>query len=240
MKAMIFAAGLGTRLGSITRDTPKALLEINGKTILHHVVERVSGFGFNDIIVNVHYFADKVEREIENIQNEGFCVTVSDERKHLLETGGGLYKARWFFNEKPFLLYNVDIITDLNLLNLYKFHMKTNPLVTLSVSDRNDKRVFLINERGLIQGWRNRSTSEEIIRGSTDTRKLKEVAFSGVHVVNPEIFRFMKEGVYSLTSLYLELAPDHRIQTLKEDHCYWTDIGTPGDFESVKRHFEDV
>jgi MurNAc alpha-1-phosphate uridylyltransferase len=239
MKAMIFAAGLGKRLGSITKEIPKALLEINGKTVLHHAVEKLSESGFDEIIVNVHYFADMVEREIDRLRGKGFCLTVSDERKQLLETGGGLFNARWFFDDSPFLLYNADIITDLDLLALYKYHQERNSLVTLSVSDRDDERVFLIDNEGLVRGWRNRSTGETIMTGEKIIN-LKEVAFSGVHVVNPFIFMYMKEGIYSLTTLYLELAADHKIQALKMDSGYWTDIGTPDDLEKVRKDFRDL
>ena len=109
MKAMIFAAGLGKRLGNITKDTPKALVDINGKSILRRIVEKVTSHGFSDIIVNVHHHAGLVEKEIEKLVSEGFQISVSDERDLLLETGGGLYKAKWFFDDRPFLLYNSDI-----------------------------------------------------------------------------------------------------------------------------------
>ena len=110
MKAMIFAAGLGRRLGKITQTIPKALVDINGKTALHIAVERCSSYGFNDIIINVHHFADMVENEVIKLNDMGFRISVSNERDMLLENGGGLYKARSFFDNNPFLLYNVDII----------------------------------------------------------------------------------------------------------------------------------
>jgi NDP-sugar pyrophosphorylase family protein len=236
MKAMIFAAGLGKRLGEITRSIPKALVEINGRSVLKIAVEKLSDQGFDDIIVNVHHFADTVEEEIFKIKKEGHEIHISDERDLLLETGGGLFKARWFFDETPFLLYNVDILTDLDLAALYRFHLREKCLATLAVQNRADNRLFLVDKHGLIHGWCNKTTGEEILAGGTDDR-LSEVAFSGVHVVNPEIFNYMDEGVYSLTTLYLQLAADHNICTFRHDKNYWTDIGTVEDLENVRKYY---
>ena len=136
MKAMIFAAGLGKRLGSITQNIPKALVDINGKTALHIAVERCYTYGFDDVIINVHHFADMVEEEVARLNNMGFRISVSDERDLLLENGGGLYKAKSFFDNNPFLLYNVDIISDLNLSALYRLHNEKRGLATLAVRHR--------------------------------------------------------------------------------------------------------
>jgi MurNAc alpha-1-phosphate uridylyltransferase len=234
MKAMIFAAGLGKRLGSITETIPKALVDINGKTALHRAVERCSSYGFNEIIVNVHHFADQVETEVKRLIGLGYKISVSDEREKLLETGGGLYKARWFFDKAPFLIYNVDIISDLNLEALYKFHLRKNGLATLAVRNRPGKRVYLVESSGRISGWRNRSTGEQILTGNTK-ELLSEIAFSSMHIADPEIFISMNEGDYSLTALYLDLAKKHDIYTFREDGGYWFDIGTPENLEEVRR-----
>jgi NDP-sugar pyrophosphorylase family protein len=156
MKAMIFAAGLGKRLEKITENIPKALVDINGKTALHLAVEKCTDYGFNDIIINVHHFADMVEDEASRLNKMGFRISVSDEREMLLETGGGLYKARGFFDKNPFLIYNVDIISDLDLSSLYSFHIKNNGLATLAVRNRPGNRFYLVNESGLIRGWTNK------------------------------------------------------------------------------------
>src|ERR1035437_10138332 len=142
MKAMIFAAGLGTRLGKISETTPKALVDIGGKTILQHAVEKCSAHGFNDIIINVHHFADMVEKEVARLIKMGYRISVSDEREKLLENGGGLYKARSFFDRNPFLLYNVDIISDLDLTALYRFHIEKKGLASLAVRHRPGGRIF--------------------------------------------------------------------------------------------------
>lgn len=233
MKAMIFAAGLGKRLGSITESTPKALVDINGKTVLQMAVEKCSSYGFDDIIINVHHFADMVEDEVERLNKIGFKISVSDERDKLLENGGGLYKARDFFGRDPFLLYNVDIISDLNLSSLYRFHVEKKGLATLAVRNRPGKRFLLIDKEGQMRGWRNISTGEEILAGVSD-EGLSEIAFSSMHIVEPEIFNYMEEGIYSLVTLYLKLADKHKIFTLKHDDGYWVDVGTPESLEFVR------
>jgi NDP-sugar pyrophosphorylase family protein len=238
MKAMIFAAGLGKRLGNITRDTPKALVDINGKSILRLAVEKVTAFGFEDIIVNIHHHADLVEKEINTLVKEGFRIAVSDERDLLLETGGGLCKAKWFFGDKPFLLYNSDVITDLDLNALFTFHNEKGGLATLAAANRNDNRVFLVNNEGLLFGWRNRSGNEEILSRET-SQPLNEISFSGVHIVDPAIFRYMEEGVYSMTALYLQLASEHNIFTFRHDSDFWIDIGTPDKLDEARRRLNE-
>jgi NDP-sugar pyrophosphorylase family protein len=233
MKAMIFAAGLGKRLGKLTESIPKALVEINGKTALHLAVEKCSSYGFADIIVNVHHFAGRVESEADRLNKMGFSVTVSDEKDLLLETGGGLYKARSFFNDEPFLIYNSDIVTDLDLAELYRFHMSKKGLATLAVRKRQGNRFYLVDKEGILNGWCNTATGEEIItRSGTD--ELHQIAFSGVQIVDPSIFNYMSEGIYSLTTLYLRLAADHKIFTFNHDKGYWYDIGTPENLEKVR------
>ena len=231
---MIFAAGLGKRLGNITETIPKALVDINGKTALHRAVERCTSYGFNDIIINVHHFADLVEDEVEKLIRMGFSIAVSDERKMLLENGGGLYKARDFFDRSPFLLYNVDIISDLDLSSLYRLHNEKHGLATLAVRHRPGKRFLLIDDSGQLIGWRNISTGEEIL-ARISSEKLSEIAFSSMHIVEPEIFNFMSEGIYSMIDLYLTLAKDHDIYTLEHDEGYWIDMGTPESLEYVRK-----
>lgn len=234
MKAMIFAAGLGKRLGKITETVPKALVDINGKTALQSAVEKCTAHGFDDIIINVHHFAEMVEDEVKRLNNKGFRISVSDERDGLLENAGGLYKARAFFDKHPFLLYNVDIISDFNLTDLYRFHVEKKGLATLAVRHRPGKRFYLINDEGLIRGWRNISTGEQILAQNRE-EKLSEIAFSSMHIAEPEMFEYMHDGKYSFTDLYLLLAKDHKIYTLKDDNGYWYDIGTPENLEDVRK-----
>jgi len=234
MKAMIFAAGLGKRLGSITESIPKALVDINGKTALQRAVEKCSAHGFNDIIINVHHFADMVDDEVTRLHKLGFRVSISDERDKLLENGGGLYKARHFFDKTPFLLYNVDIISDFDLTSLYRQHILRKGLATLAVRHRPGNRFLLVDNEGQLRGWRNISTGEQILAGVVE-KDLSEIAFSSMHIVDPEIFNYMHEGIYSMVTLYLRLAGEHNIYTLKHDEGYWIDVGTPESLELVRK-----
>jgi N-acetyl-alpha-D-muramate 1-phosphate uridylyltransferase len=233
MKAMIFAAGLGKRLGRITENLPKALVVVNGKSVLQMAVEKCSFYGFDDIIINVHHFADMVEDEVKRLNKMGFSVSVSDEREMLLENGGGLFKARGFFGKEPFLLYNVDIISDLDLNVLFRLHLEKKGLATLAVRHRPGKRFLLVDYDGQLRGWRNTSTGQQILAGVKDDG-LSEIAFSSMHIVEPEIFNYMHEGIYSMIDLYLKLASDHQIYTLKHDEGYWIDVGTPESLELVR------
>lgn len=233
MKAMIFAAGMGKRLGRITENIPKALVDINGKTALHLAVEKCTLSGFDDIIINVHHFAEMVEDEVKRLSAMGFRITVSDEREMLLENGGGLYKARHFFNNEPFLLYNVDIVSDLDLSKLYLTHIQKKGIATLSVRNRSGKRFLLIDNEGIVRGWCNIETGEQILT-SDISEGLSMIAFSSMHIADPQIFKYMYEGIYTLTTLYLEVARKHEIYTLNHDEGYWFDIGTPEKLESVR------
>jgi NDP-sugar pyrophosphorylase family protein len=230
---MILAAGKGTRLGKITESMPKALVEIDGRTALHYAVEKCSLHGFDDIIINVHHFADMVEEEVSKLNRNGYRISVSDEREMLLETGGGLYKARDFFDSKPFLVYNVDIVSDLNLTSLYNFHLEKKGLAALAVRKRPGNRFYLVDSDGLIRGWRNNATGEQILTGP-DSEGLSEIAFSSMHIVEPEIFNYMHEGKYTMTDLYLKLAGAHNIFTFRDDSGYWGDIGTPESLEYIR------
>lgn len=235
---MIMAAGKGTRLGKITESIPKALVDLNGKTALHRAVEKCSAHGFSEIIINVHHFADMVEEEVRKLNTMGFRISVSDERDLLLENGGGLFKARHFFGKEPFLLYNVDIVSDFDLTSLYRLHIEKKGLATLAVRHRPGKRFLLIDKAGRLRGWRNTSTGEQILAGVSE-KGLSEIAFSSMHIADPEIFSYMHEGIYSMIDLYLKLASEHAIYTLKHDEGYWIDVGTPESLEDVRRLFDE-
>jgi len=233
MKAMILAAGKGTRMGEITDSIPKALLDINGKSLLRIAIEKCTVAGFDNIIVNVHHFADMVEEEIVRLNRMGFRVSVSDERELLLETGGGLYKAKDFFDKEPFLLYNADIITDFPIADLLAFHLGKKGLATLAVRNREGKRYLLVNHDGLLSGWCNISTGERIVAGDED-EDLDKIAFSSIHIINPDIFNYMSEGIYTMTALYLQLAAEHKIHTLLHNEGYWFNVGTPEILEEAR------
>jgi NDP-sugar pyrophosphorylase family protein len=182
----------------------------------------------------VHHLADLVEEEIKGLNRKGFRINISDERDMLLDTGGGLFKARNFFDDKPFLVYNVDIISDLDLTAFYRYHKRKKGLATLAVRHREGKRLYLTDKYGLIRGWRNTATGEQILT-SPEKSGLSEIAFSSMHIVQPEIFNYMADGVYTMTDLYLKLAGEHKIYTYLDDSGYWVDIGTPESLEYIRK-----
>lgn len=236
MKAMILAAGLGTRLGELTEEMPKALVKVKGKPMLEHVVENLKSFGIAEIIVNVHHFGEQVMDFLQKKKNFGIRIEISDERDILLDTGGGLMKASWFFDDsKPFLLYNVDVLSRIDLHKLEKFHVLNKELATLVVKNRVTSRYFLIDKNQWLCGWRNKKTGEEIIARYAD--KLSEVAFSGIQMINPDIFRLCKKtGKFSLTEMYLELAEEHKIVAYN-DSALWFDMGRPENIVEAEKSF---
>ncbi|MCX6333143.1 MAG: sugar phosphate nucleotidyltransferase [Bacteroidia bacterium] len=231
------AAGKGTRLGKISETFPKVLLDINGKSLLRLAVENCTAFGFDDIIINVHHLADMVEEEIAKLRKDGFSITVSDERSLLLETAGGLFKARDFFNKEPFLLCNADTLTDLDLSAMYRYHLKMKGLATLAVRDRIGKRYFLVDQQGRMKGWCNKATGERIV-AVEEPETLSEIAFSGRHIIDPEIFNYMSDGICTMTALYLHLAESHNIYTFREDGGYWFNVGTPEDLKAARNYLQ--
>ncbi len=236
---MIFAAGLGKRLKGITETTPKALVDINGKSALRRAAEYCTAGGFDDIIINVHHFAGQVEEEVHRLRSMGLKITISDERDKLLENGGGLWKAREFFDDNPFLLYNVDIVTDLRIKELFEFYSSKKGIAVVAVRQRPGKRFLLTDNSGLLCGWCNDETGEKILTRETASALIK-IANSSVHIVNPEIFNYMEEGVYSMVELYLRLMADHQIWTYRHDDGFWFDIGTPENLEEVRKYLTRI
>ncbi len=226
MKAMIMAAGYGTRLGSETRERPKILIDLGGFTVLEWILVKLKDAGCDTVIMNTHYMADRVEQEGTEIAGRvGVELMFSNERNKLLETGGGLYHARRLLGKDPFYLYNGDIITDNKLQDLYDHNITTGATATLATRDRPGERVFLVDHEGYLSGWRNRMSGEEIIVAGNINNS--EIAFSAVSVIRPGIFSIMKEGKYSLRPVYLELAKERKVNTLRDDSGYWIDIGRP-------------
>jgi NDP-sugar pyrophosphorylase family protein len=224
---MIFAAGMGTRLKPLTNTKPKALVEINKTPLLELVIKKLIKYGFDDIIINVHHFSGQIIEFLKSKNNFNISITISDESDLLLDTGGGLKKVAWFFNDnRPFLVYNVDILTDLNIKELYDYHcQQTNILATLAVKTRPTSRSLLINKVGQLCGWQNNQTGEVKI-SRKDEKELLPIAFSGIHVMNPSIFNHItEEGAFSITNVYLRLATHHNIMTYKKDDSIWMDMG---------------
>ncbi len=224
MKAMILAAGLGTRFKPWTDKHPKALALVNGKTLLERNLLYLQSFGIKDVLVNVHHFADQIRHAIIVNDGWGSNISISDESNEVLETGGGLKKAAGYFDEGSFILMNADILTDLDLKIMISFHEKYKPLVTLAVTDRNSSRYFLFDQNDQLCGWRNKKSDEEII--SIQGSLLTEKAFSGIHIISPEIFPLIhQQGKFSIVNVYLELAAAHTILGFDHSGSKLVDVG---------------
>jgi NDP-sugar pyrophosphorylase family protein len=238
MKAMILAAGLGTRLKPFTDKHPKALVEINGKTILQRNIEYLSNYGIKKMIVNVHHFADQIIEHLDKNNGFGSEVLISDETNEVLETGGGLKKAAWFFeeSEEPFVVINVDILTDMNLNEMIRLHHKANPIATLAVTSRNTSRYFLFDENNHLCGWENIKSGEQKI--SRESNQYVRKAFSGIHIISSEIFPLIKlAGKFSMVDVYLELAKTHTITSFDHSNSKLIDVGKPDSILKAEKVF---
>ena len=241
MKAMIFAAGKGTRLGELTNDKPKALIRIHNVTVLENAIRTLTKYGFSEIIVNVHHFGDQVISFLEDKKRSGLKIEISDEREELLDTGGGLKKASWFLDgAEPFLLYNVDVLTDLDLSLLYESHIRSGALATLAVRHRKTARYLMIDKQKKLFGWKNIETGEQILAGSV-SKEHELMAFSGIQVVSPEIFQVLPdETAFPIISTYLDLARTHDIYTFEHDDSKWLDIGRPESLRMAEELFPNL
>src|SRR5262245_10318442 len=241
MKAMILAAGLGTRLRPLTDHKPKALVELGGRTLLEIALERLRSFGVLEVIVNVHHFADLVVEYLRANGNFGLRIEVSREVV-LLDTGGGLKKAAWFFleggSDEPFLLHNVDIVSTINMKKMMDAHKRSAALATLAVQERRSSRQLLFDRQGLLCGHRaGRDVPDEIVRASD---ALQPLAFAGIHIISPRFLKMMTEdGVFSIIDTYLRLARGgERIQAYRADQCYWRDLGKPENLRQAEHDLE--
>ncbi len=226
MKAIIFAAGIGSRLKPLTNDRPKALVEFNGQYLIAGVINKLKNAGVTDIIVNVHHFADKLINYLENT-DFNINIEISDETRFLQDTGGGLKKASWFFNDnQPFFAYNVDILSDIDLLKMYKQHIESDALATLAVKTRKSQRFLLFNKLNQLSGWENLATNElRLIKSQRS--ELQAYAFSGIQIINPKIFDLFAEvGKFSIVDVYLRLADTENIYAYYHNDDYWFDLGT--------------
>ena len=228
MKAMILAAGLGTRLRPLTDDRPKALVEVAGKTLLEITLRRLREFGIREVIVNVHHFADMVVDCLKRHDNFGMRVEVSREDV-LLDTGGGLKKAAWFFrgSDEPFVLHNVDVISTIDLHRMLEFHQQSKALAALAVQDRQTSRYLLFDQQNRLCGRRAGSDGKpEMVTTAVETKAL---AFSGVHVISPRLLELIaEEGVFPIVGTYLRLAgAGENICAFRADEYYWRDLGKP-------------
>lgn len=236
MKAMIFAAGLGTRLNDETLNKPKALVDVGGKTLLQHAIEKLKNEGVSEIVINVHHFSNLVISFLNN-SDFGIKIHVSDETEKLLDTGGGLKKAAGFLaGDEPILIYNVDIISNLSLQLLLEEHLNSNSLVTVAVRKRETQRYFKFDKNKQLVGWINKKTGETKISRPENFETAVEMAYSGIHIIQPEIFSLMPENDrFSITDFYLELAKTNSIKGYFDDSELWMDVGKPEQLEEARR-----
>jgi NDP-sugar pyrophosphorylase family protein len=237
MNALILAAGLGTRLGEYTQDRPKALVEINGRTMLEHQLRHLHAAGFDSFVINVHHFASKVEAFLKEHANFGLDIRLSDESDLLLDTGGGIRKAmRLFDNELPVLVHNVDIFSDADLKALYSGHMESRADATLLVAKRSTSRYLYFDNDGMLRGWSNEKTGQ--VRSpypDFDKSRFTPCAFQGIHVVSRTLLPLLDEigqPKFSITDFYVDGAARLRLRSVLSDHTNWVDAGKP---ESLER-----
>jgi N-acetyl-alpha-D-muramate 1-phosphate uridylyltransferase len=236
MKAMIFAAGLGTRFKPWTDKHPKALAVVNGKTLLQRTVEYLAQYDIHDIVLNVHHFPAQVKKAIEENNGWGSHISISDESDELLDTGGGLLKAKDLIGNERFLTINVDILTDLNLREFLISHQSQGSVIPVAVSERQTARYLLFNKYNRLCGWRNKSTGEEKI--VLQAKEYFEKAYSGLAVFEPEVFSLAKlTGKFSLIDLYLSLAHDNKIAFFDHTGNKLLDVGKPGTVEEAEKIF---
>jgi NDP-sugar pyrophosphorylase family protein len=232
--AMIFAAGLGTRFKPWTNSHPKALALVNGKSLLQRNIEYLEQYGIKDVIVNVHHYADQVKKKLKQANGWGSNVIISDETNEVLETGGGLLKAKDLFKpDQKFITCNVDILTDLDLNKLIAFHEKHKPLISFGITDRKTSRYFLFDDNSRLCGWRNKKTGEERI--VINKPNLVEKAYSCVVVFEPKIFSLIRfTGKFSLIDVYLDLAADNLILGYDHTGDRFVDVGKPESIASAE------
>jgi N-acetyl-alpha-D-muramate 1-phosphate uridylyltransferase len=241
-KAMIFAAGFGTRLKPHTDFHPKALLKINGKSLLERNIEYLKSFGIKEFVINTHHFSGQIHLFLSRYRNSDIKVNVSFEENGPFETGGGLaYAANYLQNsDQPFVVMNADILTNLNLSKMYNFHLTHQPLATLAVTERESSRQFLFDEQMKLSGWRNNKTDElKLVDSSLSIGTLKPFAFSGIHVIHPRIFNLMPaSGTFSITNTYLTLASTESIMGFNHSGDVVLDVGKPEAIVEAERIFK--
>jgi len=241
MRAMILAAGLGTRLKPFTDRHPKALAEVNGKALLGRNIVYLQQFGIKEVIVNVHHFADQMVEAVKQYNGWGSKITISDEQDEVLETGGGLVKAAHYFKkEESFVLMNADILTNMDLGKMISAHQKDQPIATLAVTNRESSRWLLFNEKQQMVGWKNNSTGEE--KGPfvhlKDRTSIHPMAFSGIHLLNSAIFSMIERtGKFSMIDLYLDICAKQIVQGYDHSGDIFIDVGKPESLEKAAQYF---
>ena len=225
---MIFAAGLGTRLKPLTDHMPKALVPVAGKPMLEHVIGKLKASGFDEIVINVHHFADQIIDFLKEKDNFGIRIWISDESEELLDTGGSIKKAAPYFDE-PFLVHNADILSNIDLKAMYNYHLTSSNDATLLVSPRKTIRYLLFDEGNRLQGWVNKDTLQTKPEGFVYHPEVqKEYAFGGIHVISPTLFKYMGDGwtgKFSIMDFYLRTCHEAQLGGYVKEDLQLIDIG---------------
>jgi NDP-sugar pyrophosphorylase family protein len=241
MRAMILAAGLGTRLKPLTNSTPKALIKIKDFTLLELQIKKLVSEGFDQIIINVHHFGDVVKDYLKQNNFFNCSIEISDESEKLLDTGGGLKKAYHFFRDgEPFLVYNVDILSNISLRKLINYHLASESIATLAIQNRDSSRKFLFDKNHTLCGWMNQKSSQNII-ATDEQSELIPYSFSGIQVINPKIFKYFPDkDIFSLVELYLSAARKEKISGYVHNDDLWIDIGKLENLDKAEKLFEEI
>ncbi len=237
---MILAAGLGTRLKPITDSIPKALVPVRGRPLLEWIILKLGRTGFNEIIINVHHHREKIKDFLDEKSNFGLKLSLSEEND-LLDTGGGIKKASWFFdNTEPFLVHNVDVLSDIDLNAMLEYHRKTDALVTLAVRKRKTSRYLIFNDDQQLCGWKSLSTGET--RLIKESKTLQPRSFMGIHIASPQLIPLLDEAdSFSIIQTYLRLvAENHVIKGFTADNANWLDLGRKENLMQVSATFHDA
>ena len=236
-KALIFAAGKGTRLKPFTESHPKALALVNDVPLLERNIKYLQNFGVTEFVINVHHFGEQIVEFLEKNNHFGAKIDISDEKDELLETGGGLlFAQKYLENEENFLIMNADILTDLNIHELVKFHETHLPLATLAVSDRNSSRKLFFNSEMVLKGWMNKNSGET--KMAEFNNNFKELAFSGIHCINSSIFdKIKRRGKFSIMEEYLDLMFENNILGFQHE-AKLIDVGRPESVIEAEKYFK--
>ena len=235
-KALIFAAGKGTRLKPFTDSHPKALALVNDVPLLERNIKYLQSFGVAEFVINVHHFGEQIVEFLEKNNHFGAKIDISYEKDELLETGGGLlFAQKYLENEENFLIMNADILTDLNIHELVKFHETLLPLATLAVSDRNSSRKLFFNSEMVLKGWMNKNSGET--KMAEFNNNFKELAFSGIHCINSSIFdKIKRRGKFSIMEEYLDLMFENNILGFQHE-ARLIDVGRPESVIEAEKYF---
>ena len=239
---MIFAAGLGTRLKPLTDHMPKALVPVAGKPMLEHVILKLIASGFDEIVINVHHFAEQIIDFLKEKNNFGIKIWISDETEELLDTGGGIKKASSLLNE-PFLVHNADILSNVDLKALYDFHIASENDATLLVSPRKTVRYLLFNQTNRLCGWINKDTLQTKPEGFIyEPEVQQEYAFGGIHIISPSLFKYMEgwTGKFSIMDFYLQTCQKAKLGGYAKEDLQLIDIGKPDTLAQAEEFIRQI